>query len=62
MKLAIEAMTAIARLQAHVVEHAMAYSPLTAMLQGQAMLGQMLTAALTGQLGALPRTSGGTSD
>ena len=52
MKLAVEAMTAIAKLQLHVVENAMAYSPFAAMLQGQTMIGQMMLAAFTGQMGA----------
>jgi hypothetical protein len=61
MKLAIEAMTSIAKLQLHVVENAAAYSPLSAMLQGQAMLGQMLTAALTGMVPKPPKSGSGSA-
>jgi hypothetical protein len=54
-KLAIEAMTAIARLQLHLIEHAQAYSPMALMLQGQTFIGQMMLASLTGQIDALRR-------
>jgi hypothetical protein len=54
-KLAIEAMTAIARLQLHLIEQAPAYSPFALMLQGQTFIGQMMIAGLTGQMNALNR-------
>ncbi len=53
MKLAVEAMTTMTKLQLHITENAFAYSPLAMMLQGQAMVGQMLLASFTGQLDAL---------
>lgn len=56
-KLAIEAMTAIARLQLHLIENAPAYSPMALMLQGQTFMGQMMMASLTGQIDALRRQS-----
>jgi hypothetical protein len=52
-KLAIEVMTAISRLQLHLVQNVAAYSPMALMLQGQAFMGQMLLSSLTGQLDAL---------
>lgn len=54
-KLAIEAMTAIARFQLHLVQNVAAYSPMALMLQGQAFMGQMLMASLTGQMDAARR-------
>lgn len=59
MRLAVEAMTAMARLQLHLTENAMAYSPMALMLQGQAFVGQMLLAAFSGQAGAMNRPSPG---
>lgn len=56
-KLAIEAMTAIARLQLHLIENAPAYSPMALMLQGQTFIGQMMMASLTGQIDALRRSA-----
>ncbi len=53
MKLAVEAMTSMTKLQLHITENAFAYSPLALMLQGQAMVGQMLLASFTGQLDAM---------
>jgi hypothetical protein len=53
MKLAVEAMTSMTKLQLHITENALAYSPLAMMLQGQAMVGQMLLASFTGQLDAM---------
>lgn len=53
MKLAVEAMTSMAKLQLHITENAFSYSPLALMLQGQAMVGQMLLASFTGQLDAM---------
>ena len=52
MKLAVEAMTSMAKLQLHITENAMAYSPMALMLQGQTFVGQMLLASFSGQLGA----------
>ena len=52
MKLAVEAMTTMAKLQLHITENAMAYSPMALMLQGQTFIGQMLLASFTGQLDA----------
>lgn len=52
LKLAVEAMTSMTRLQLHITENAMAYSPMALMLQGQAFIGQMLLASFTGQLDA----------
>ena len=55
LKLAIEATTAIARFQLHLVENAAAYTPMAMMLQGQSFIGQMMIAGLTGQLDAMRR-------
>lgn len=59
MRLAVEAMTAMARLQLHLTENAMAYSPMALMLQGQAFVGQMLLAAFSGQASAMTRPGSG---
>ncbi len=53
MKLAVEAMTSMTKLQLHITENAFAFSPLAMMLQGQAMVGQMLLASFSGQLDAM---------
>jgi hypothetical protein len=53
MKLAVEAMTSMTKLQLHITENAFSYSPLAMMLQGQALVGQMLLASFTGQLDSL---------
>ena len=55
MKLAVEAMTSMTRLQLHITQNAMTYSPMALMLQGQAFVGQMLLASFTGQLDAAKR-------
>jgi hypothetical protein len=55
LKLSIEAMTAMAKLQLYVYENALAHTPFGMMLQGQAYMGQMLMAALTGQANALKK-------
>jgi hypothetical protein len=55
IKLAIEATTAIAKLQLHITENAMSFSPMALMLQGQSVMGQMMIASLTGQLGSMQR-------
>jgi hypothetical protein len=55
MKLAVEATTAIAKLQLHVTENAAAYSPMAMMLQGQSFMGQLMIASLTGQLATLQK-------
>lgn len=55
LKLAIEATTAIAKLQLHITQNAMSYSPMAMMLQGQSFMGQMMIASLTGQLGSMRR-------
>ena len=55
MKLAVEAMTSMTRLQLHITQNAMSYSPMALMLQGQAFVGQMLLASFTGQLDAAKR-------
>jgi hypothetical protein len=55
MRLAVEAMTSITKLQLHAVETALSASPFSAMLQGQAMMGQMLMAAFTGHLVGLQK-------
>jgi hypothetical protein len=61
MKLAVEAMTSMTKLQLHITENAFAYSPMAMMLQGQAMVGQMLLASFTGQLdGMKPKKKDGT--
>jgi hypothetical protein len=49
LKLSVEAMTALARLQLHFYENALSSSPLGFMLQGQTMMGQMMLAAFTGR-------------
>ncbi len=52
LKLSIEAMTAMARLQLFVYENALANTPFGLMLQGQTYMGQMMMAAMTGQAAA----------
>ena len=54
LKLSVEAMTALARLQLHFYENALSSSPLGFMLQGQTMMGQMMLAAFTGR-GVAPK-------